>query len=294
MNGKYLKLGLVGSIIGALNAYQANIWSMSLNHFNDVLRFFLDSPYLFYFASRSWSFFEFLIRILSYILPSILNTLPFLVTVIIFGIFMICFIMLGVGFYGTRSLNNHKMTVVSLIAGVGLSPLVFIFMFLSTYPPTSSWLLNIFDYWALAFSPNGFLFLLVQVLFTTILSIFALTLIVTRRTTGKSKTALAAGIIIIIWGIAYITVLVTINLYSPPIFPLLMAPFLMITAVFKSAQKMAAGVKPKVKGVEKPPVAKLPEKIEEEETKKVVICPFCGAPVSKKELKCPECGGVLI
>lgn len=295
---KYLKLGLVGSIIGVFTVPTAIFWfSFLIDIYSDVGEFKSIFPNLTIAVIIDWkSFFVSFISTLSIL---------FFWTVIAFGSFMICSILLGIGFYGTHLLNKHRMTVVSLIAGVVLSPLVFIFMFLSTYLPTSSWLLNVFHYWSLAFSPNGFLFFLVQVLFTTILLIFASTLIVTREATGKPKTALVAGIIIIVWGITYITFLATINLmiihvspswsvYSLIIFLPLIVPFMMITAVFISTQKMAVGVKPKVKDLEKPPTPKIRETVKGEETEKVVSCPFCGALVGKKEKKCPECGGVLL
>ncbi|MEM2144747.1 MAG: hypothetical protein QW279_05265 [Candidatus Jordarchaeaceae archaeon] len=63
----------------------------------------------------------------------------------------------------------------------------------------------------------------------------------------------------------------------------------MIAAVFRSAQKIAAGIKPKI--VEKPHVTEIPETVkgEEEKTEKLVVCPFCKATLGKNNKRCPKC-----
>ncbi|MEM2144748.1 MAG: hypothetical protein QW279_05270 [Candidatus Jordarchaeaceae archaeon] len=197
MGEKYLRLGLVGSIVGVFTFLEGLLW------FSNLASFYSEIDDLQQSIIYSQVGFDIVISKLDHL---------FFWTVITFGSFMVCGILMGIGFHGMRSLEVHRMEVVSLIAGVALSPLVFIFNFLSTHPPTSSWLYNVMHYWSLVPSPNGFLFFIFQILFTIILLVFASTLIITRRTTGRPETALTSGTIIIILGTIYITMLAIIHL----------------------------------------------------------------------------------
>ncbi|MEX2705285.1 MAG: zinc ribbon domain-containing protein [Candidatus Freyrarchaeum guaymaensis] len=232
--------------------------------------------------------------------------------VITSALFAVCGVLTGIGLYGMRQLKTHRMEECSLIVGVVLSPLVFFLTVSSIYSPFPFMVVNVGSSWFTIPVLNGTFTFLVQLGLLTVFVVFGLTLIVTAETTGKSGVATASGVISIISGLVSAFVfnlpifIMTpkyelnydyIRTFSPLIFfTILFVMFWMMITVFRSARKIAEESKLAVKGVKKPSIATKPlsKAAKVEETEKVVVCPFCGASISKKEKKCPKCGGVLI
>jgi len=231
----------------------------------------------------------------------------FLWTIATYAPFMVYGILTGIGLFGIRSLKMHKMEVVSLVTGVVVAPLVFLFRVLSITNPIS-----LVENWGsnLLFpipAPNQVFVFYGLIALLILFVVFGSTLIVTGEATGRPEAAKTSGKISIVVGIASFFVLGLppsfmigpgnhLVMLSPMIvFALFAIIFVMMTIVFRSAQR-GMKVKPAAKGEEKPSVTITPPRdvVKEEQTEKVIICPFCGASISKKEKKCPKCGGVLL
>ena len=278
MSETYLKLGSIGAVTGVFAAFVGMIWSFfSYKSYSTmgVIYNFMWSYFPVWSARHLDSALQESISVVSELFVSW--------TVATYALFMVFGILTGIGLYGIRSLKIHKMEVVSLVTGSVVAPPMFIFGNLGGNP---------FYRW-----------IALMIVFV----VFGSTLIVTGEATGRPEAAKTSGKISIVVGIASFFVLglpptfmiVSGNdlvMLSPMIvFALFAIISVMMTIVFRSAQR-GLKVKPAAKGEEKPSVTITPPRdvVKEKQAEKVVVCPFCGVSVSKKEKKCPECGGVLL
>jgi len=204
MSETYLKLGSIGTIVGIYTAFVGMIWSFfsyrSYSTVGVIYNFIGFIPHV------SWSARSSLLALRLSIVVSELSNF-FFWSVATYAPFMVFGILTGIGLYGIRSLKIHKMEVVSLITGVVVAPLVFLFRVLSitnTVPLVESWGGGLLF---LTPAPNGGLVLCAQIALLIVFVVFGSTLIVTGEATGRAKAAETSGIISIVVGIASFFVL---------------------------------------------------------------------------------------